>query len=256
MVHGEGDGLPSLVVDRYGDYLAVQTLSQATERAKPEIVAALVALLAPRGIVERNDPRVRALEGLEPVVSVLHGDVPEAVEVSEGDIRLGVDLRKGQKTGLFLDQRENHVAARRYARGRALDCFSYDGGFALQIARACDEVTAVDLSAEALERVAANAALNGLANADDPQRQRVRPAARARRRRRAARHRDPRPARLREEPGRGREGSPRLQGDQPARAQDPARRRLPGDAAPARITSTRTISRRSWSRPRSTPARR
>ena len=108
-MHGEGDGLPSLIVDRYGDYLVLQTLSQATERAKPEIVAALVALLAPRGIVERNDPRVRTLEGLEPVVSVLHGEVPEAVEVSEGDVRFRVDLRKGQKTGLFLDQRENHA---------------------------------------------------------------------------------------------------------------------------------------------------
>jgi 23S rRNA (cytosine1962-C5)-methyltransferase len=164
VVHGEGDGLPSLVVDRYGDYLAVQTLSQATERAKPEIVAALVELLAPRGIVERNDPRVRQLEGLAPVVSVLHGEVPEAVPVSEGDVSFLVDLRKGQKTGLFLDQRENHAAARRYARGRALDCFSYDGGFALQIARGCEQVTAVDLSAESLERVSANAARSGLTN--------------------------------------------------------------------------------------------
>ena len=164
VVHGEGDALPSLVVDRYGAYLVVQTLSQATERAKPEIVAALVDLLGPRGILERNDPRVRQLEGLEPVVSVLYGEVPDSVLVSEGDVRLRVDLRQGQKTGLFLDQRENHLAARRYARGRALDCFSYDGGFALQIASACQEVTAVDLSAEALERVAANAAQSGLTN--------------------------------------------------------------------------------------------
>jgi 23S rRNA (cytosine1962-C5)-methyltransferase len=164
VVHGEGDGLPSLVVDRYGEHLVVQTLSQATERAKPEIVAALAALLGPRGILERNDPRVRSLEGLESAVSVLRGEVPEAVEVREGEIRLRVDLRRGQKTGLFLDQRENHLAARRYARGRALDCFSYDGGFALQIAAGCDEVTAVDLSAEALGRVSANAALNGVDN--------------------------------------------------------------------------------------------
>ena len=120
VVHGEGDGLPSLVVDRYGDYLAVQTLSQGTERAKPEIVAALVEILKPRGIVERNDPRVRTLEGLEQTVSVLHGEVPDVVEVSEGDVRLGVDLRQGQKTGLFLDQRENHLAARTLrARARA-----------------------------------------------------------------------------------------------------------------------------------------
>jgi 23S rRNA (cytosine1962-C5)-methyltransferase len=164
VVHGEGDGLPSLVVDRYGDCLAVQTLSQATERAKGEIVTALVQLLGPKGVVERNDPRVRQLEGLECIVSVLHGEVPDAVEVDEGDVRLRADLRRGQKTGLFLDQRENHLAVRRYARGRALDCFTYDGGFALQMARQCDEVLAVDLSAESLERVRANAAANGLAN--------------------------------------------------------------------------------------------
>jgi 23S rRNA (cytosine1962-C5)-methyltransferase len=164
VVHGEGDGLPSLVVDRYGDYLSLQTLSQGTERLKPEIVSALVELVTPRGIVERNDPKVRTLEGLEQTVSVLHGDVPEVVEVSEGDVRLGVDLRKGQKTGLFLDQRENHLAARRYAKGRVLDAFCYDGGFALQVAREADAVTAVDLSAEALARVQANAARNGITN--------------------------------------------------------------------------------------------
>jgi 23S rRNA (cytosine1962-C5)-methyltransferase len=164
VVHGEGDGLPALVVDRYGEYLAVQTLSQGTERATPEIVSVLVDLLQPKGIVERNDPRVRALEGLEQRVSVLHGVVPEAVEVCEGDVRFRVDLRKGQKTGLFLDQRENHLAARKYGRGRVLDCFTYDGGFALQLARHSLEVTAVDLSAESLERVTSNAALNELAN--------------------------------------------------------------------------------------------
>ena len=164
VVHGEGDGVPSLIVDRYGDYLVVQTLSQGTETAKGEIVDVLVELLKPRGIVERNDPRVRNLEGLDPIVSVLHGEVPETVEVSEGDVRFRVDLRRGQKTGLFLDQRENHLAARRYARGRVLDGFTYDGGFALQVARDADEVLAVDLSADALERVQANAGLNGLTN--------------------------------------------------------------------------------------------
>ena len=164
VVHGEGDGLPSLVVDRYGEYLAVQTLSQGTDRAKSEVVAVLVDLLKPKGIVERNDPRVRMLEGLEQTVSVLHGEVPDTVEVSEGDMRIRVDLRKGQKTGLFLDQRENHLASRTYGRGRVLDCFTYDGGFALQVARHSGEVNAVDLSAESLERVKANARLNGLEN--------------------------------------------------------------------------------------------
>jgi 23S rRNA (cytosine1962-C5)-methyltransferase len=164
VVHGEGDGLPSLVVDRYGDHLVVQTLSQATERAKAEIVTTLVEALQPKGIVERNDPKVRSLEGLEQTIAVLHGEVPDAVEVNEGDVRLRVDLRKGQKTGLFLDQRENHLAARAYARGRVFDGFTYDGGFALQVAREAEEVLAVDLSAESLERVRTNAALNDLSN--------------------------------------------------------------------------------------------
>jgi 23S rRNA (cytosine1962-C5)-methyltransferase len=164
VVHGEGDGVPSLIVDRYRDHLVVQTLSQGTESARSEIVDVLVELLKPKGILERNDPRVRILEGLEQRVSVLHGDVPETVEVNEGDVRFLVDLRKGQKTGLFLDQRENHLVARGYARGRVLDGFTYDGGFALQVAREADEVLAVDLSADALGRVRANAALNGLTN--------------------------------------------------------------------------------------------
>ena len=164
LVHGEGDGLPSLVVDRYGDYLAVQTLSQGTERLKDEIVRALVDRLNPKGIVERNDPKVRRLEGLEARVSVLHGSVPELVEVREGDVVFGVDVQKGQKTGLFLDQRENHLAARVYARGRVLDAFTYDGGFALHVARQAEEVLAVDLSADSLERVRRNAERNRLAN--------------------------------------------------------------------------------------------
>jgi 23S rRNA (cytosine1962-C5)-methyltransferase len=152
LVHGEGDGLPSLVVDRYGEYLVVQTLSQATERKKEEIVRILAHRLRPKGILERNDPRVRQLEGLESKVGLLFGEVPEA------------DLWKGQKTGLFLDQRENHLMARAYARGRVLDGFTYNGGFALQVARDANEVVAVDLSAEALARVEKNAARNGLTN--------------------------------------------------------------------------------------------
>ena len=164
VVHGEGDGLPSLVVDRYGEHLVIQTLSQGTDRAKDEIVDTLVEVLKPKGIVERNDPKVRTLEGLEQTVSVLRGEVPDTVEVHEGDVRFHVDLKRGQKTGLFLDQRENHLVARTYARGRVFDGFTYDGGFALQVAREAEEVLAVDLSAESLERVRANAALNGFEN--------------------------------------------------------------------------------------------
>ena len=148
IVHGEGDGLPSLVVDRYGEYLVVQTLSQATDARKAEIVAALVEIFHPHGILERNDPRVRAHEGLASQVGVLHGEVPETVTVSENGGRLEADLWRGQKTGLFLDQRENHAMAREYARGRVLDGFTYNGGFGLAVAAQVDEVLAVDVSAE------------------------------------------------------------------------------------------------------------
>jgi 23S rRNA (cytosine1962-C5)-methyltransferase len=164
LVHGEGDGLPSIVVDRYERWLVVQTLSQASDALKAELVALLVELVAPEGILERNDPRVRQLEGLEQTVGLLHGQVPDLVEASEDGLRFQADLWRGQKTGLFLDQRENHLLAREYARGRVLDAFTYGGGFALHMAAAADEVLAVDVSAEALARVAGNAALNGLAD--------------------------------------------------------------------------------------------
>jgi len=164
LVHGEADLLPSLIVDRYGDYLAVQTLSQGMDRLLPTIVGVLQELLAPAGILARNDPRVRSLEGLEQSVDVVLGSVPDAVVVREGPIEFDVDLRRGQKTGLFLDQRENREAAARYARGRLLDCFSYNGGFALFLARACTEVEAIDISADAVARIAANAQRNRVTN--------------------------------------------------------------------------------------------
>ena len=162
LVHGEADLLPSLVVDRYGEYLVVQTLSQGMDRLLPAITAMLVELLAPAGILARNDPRVRTLEGLPQSIDVLHGDVPDAVAVQEGPVEYDVDLRKGQKTGLFLDQRENREAAARYARGRLLDCFSYNGGFALRLARTCPEAEALDISADAVARIRANAIRNAV----------------------------------------------------------------------------------------------
>jgi 23S rRNA (cytosine1962-C5)-methyltransferase len=164
LVHGEGDLLPSLVVDRYGDYLVVQTLSQGMDRLLPDIVSMLIACLAPTGILARNDPKVRALEGLEQKVEVVHGSVPESVTVHEGPVEYEVDLRRGQKTGLFLDQRENRDAAARYARGRLLDCFSYNGGFALRLARQCPEAEAVDISTDAVARIRANADRNGVSH--------------------------------------------------------------------------------------------
>ena len=163
LIHGEADLLPSLIVDRYGDYLVVQALSQGMDRLLPAVVALLDQRLNPRGILARNDPRSRVLEGLEQRIEVLRGEVPDAVVVRESGIEYEVDLRRGQKTGLFLDQRENRDAARRYARGRLLDCFSYNGGFALTLAAACTETIAFDISADAVARVRANAERNGLA---------------------------------------------------------------------------------------------
>jgi 23S rRNA (cytosine1962-C5)-methyltransferase len=166
LVHGEADRLPSLVVDRYGDHLVVQALSQGVDRRLPEITAALTKLVRPAGILARNDPRVRLLEGLEQKVEVLQGEVPERLEVREGAVRYLVDPWKGQKTGLFLDQRENREAAMRYARGRLLDAFSYNGGFALSLAHRCESVLAVDISGDAVARLRENAARNGIANVE------------------------------------------------------------------------------------------
>jgi 23S rRNA (cytosine1962-C5)-methyltransferase len=163
VVHGEADLLPSLVVDRYGEYLVVQALSQGMDRLLPVVVAALSDLLHPRGVLARNDPRTRVLEGLEQRVEVLAGDVPELVTVSENGLEYDVDVRRGQKTGLFLDQRENRAAAAQYARGRLLDCFSYNGGFALALGRTCQETMAFDISEDAIARVGQNARRNGIA---------------------------------------------------------------------------------------------
>ena len=164
LVHGEGDLIPSLVVDRYGDYLVTQALSQGTDRLLPEITALLIELVGPKGILARNDPRVRLLEGLDQSVDVLHGEIPDAVTVREGTIEYDVDLRHGQKTGAFLDQRENRLAAAQYVSGRTLDCFSYAGGFALQLAPRVDTLTALDISEDATAMLARNAARNGLSN--------------------------------------------------------------------------------------------
>jgi 23S rRNA (cytosine1962-C5)-methyltransferase len=164
LVHGEADLLPSLIVDRYGDYLVVQTLSQGMDRLAPTLVRLLIELTGAKGVLARNDPKVRRLEGLEQKVEVLHGTVPEAIRVDEAGITYTVDPWRGQKTGLFLDQRENREAAARYAHGRLLDCFSYNGGFALVLASRCESVEALDVSAEAVERITANALANGLTN--------------------------------------------------------------------------------------------
>jgi 23S rRNA (cytosine1962-C5)-methyltransferase len=163
LVHGEADLLPSLIVDRYGDYLVVQALSQGMDRLLPVVVSALTERLHPRGILARNDPKARLLDGLEQRVDVLAGEVPDSVAVSETGVQYDVDLRHGQKTGLFLDQRENRSAGAAYAHGRMLDCFSYNGGFALVMGRHCDETIAFDVSEDAVARITQNAARNGVA---------------------------------------------------------------------------------------------
>jgi 23S rRNA (cytosine1962-C5)-methyltransferase len=163
LIHGEADLLPSLVADRYGDVVVVQTLSQGMDRLTPLIVETIEAQLYPRGILARNDPRARLLEGLERRVEVLAGDVPETVEIRELGAVYEVDVRRGQKTGLFLDQRENRQAAAQYARGRLLDAFSYNGGFGLVLGRTCRETIAIDASEDAVARIRANAARNSVA---------------------------------------------------------------------------------------------
>lgn len=165
LVHGESDGLPGLIVDRYGDILSIQVLAAAMDARTLGIVDALVISLKPRGIIARNDVKVRDREGLPRETKTLWGDVPATVEIHEGDVTLLVDVVNGQKTGTFLDQSANHVRFGALARGRVLDAFCHDGGFGLQAAKnpAVTGVVAVDISAEALVRAQANAARNDVA---------------------------------------------------------------------------------------------
>jgi 23S rRNA (cytosine1962-C5)-methyltransferase len=164
LVHAEADRLPSLIVDRYGGVIVVQALSQGMDRLLGDVVTVLEERLTPEGILSRHDARARALEGLTQASEVLRGTVPRTVVVRDRDLDYEVDVHHGQKTGLFLDQRENRWAAAAFAVGRALDCFSYEGGFSLPLARACAEVLAVESSEQAAARLAENAARNGLTN--------------------------------------------------------------------------------------------
>jgi 23S rRNA (cytosine1962-C5)-methyltransferase len=162
LVHGEADQLPGLVVDRYGDYLSAQFLVPAMEQRKELIADLLTELFKPRGIVNRSDVGVRALEGLQPEKGLLRGELPGPVSFDEGLVRMKADLLEGQKTGAFLDQRDNHVMASQYAFGEALDCFSYVGGFALQLATRAQRVVAVEISEAAAAQLRDNAAANRL----------------------------------------------------------------------------------------------
>ena len=164
LVSAEGDLLPSLIIDSYGPCFVIQTLTQGMDRLKPQIVDILQQAFSPRSILERNDVAVRELEGLPEQKGNLAGESISEVEAEENGLRFNFDLMGGQKTGGFLDQRENRLAARQYARGRGLDCFCYTGGFALHLAAQCDSVLGIDSSPEALGHARRNQQLNGLTN--------------------------------------------------------------------------------------------
>ena len=164
LIHGEADGCPSLVCDRYDDYLVVQFMSAGLEKSRDEITTALRSLVEPAGILARNDVPLRAKEGLARETVVLHGEVPREIEVHEYGVKFLAAPWTGQKTGAFLDQRENRHFVGTVARGRALDCFSYHGSFALHLARNAAHVTALDSSGPALVRAAENAERNSLTN--------------------------------------------------------------------------------------------
>ncbi|HEY5976175.1 MAG TPA: class I SAM-dependent rRNA methyltransferase [Geobacteraceae bacterium] len=165
LVHGEGDLLPGLVVDRYGDYLAVQLLTAGLDRRREQVVAALVELFAPRGIIARNDVPVRSLEGLDQEVAVLAGTIPERLTTEEHGLSFQVDLMAGQKTGHFLDQKENHLLLNGLVAGKdVLDCFCYAGSWGIHAAAyGARSVTCLDISPRACQLVSDNTELNRVA---------------------------------------------------------------------------------------------
>ena len=166
LVYSEGDLLPSLIVDSYDDVLVIQALSQGTDRLQSTLVELLIEEFKPRAIVERNDARVRELEGLERRTGTLYGEASAEIEINQHGMRFLVTPLSGQKTGAFLDQRENYLAARRVGRGRTLDCFTFNGGFALHVAPACEKVIGIDISADAVAAAQRNAELNEARNVE------------------------------------------------------------------------------------------
>jgi 23S rRNA (cytosine1962-C5)-methyltransferase len=164
LVHAEGDLLPGLIIDRYSDSFVVQQLDQGMDRLTNEISEVLTDLFQPRSIVARNDVPIRAKEDLPQQAHVLSGEITTPVDIAMNGFTLQADLLSGQKTGIFLDQRENYLAVQRYGRGRALDCFTATGGFALHLARTCTSVEAIDSSGRTLETAKHNASRNDLSN--------------------------------------------------------------------------------------------
>jgi 23S rRNA (cytosine1962-C5)-methyltransferase len=166
LVFGESDLLPSLIIDRYLDCFVIQTLSQGMDALKQMWIDLLVERFAPAAIIERNEAKVREIEGLPRTAGIVHGSDPGQQLITEGRAQFMVDLIHGQKTGWFLDQSENRIAAERYTHGRALDCFTFQGGFAIHMAKVADHVLAVDASMEALDQAAKNAAINNATNVE------------------------------------------------------------------------------------------
>jgi 23S rRNA (cytosine1962-C5)-methyltransferase len=164
LIYGEADGFPGLVLDSYAGHLALQTFHPGMERRLVEIIEMLVGRLSPASLTLRHDAEVRLQEGLPLLVKTVYGDLPPRVEVREGPVKVWVDVRNGQKTGLFLDQRENRLAAASLARGEVLDAFAYQGGFAMHLAPGAQRVTLVESSAAALAQAGENARLNGYDN--------------------------------------------------------------------------------------------
>ena len=164
LVYGEGDALPSLICDKYDRWVVLQLMSAGLESQRNEIVAAVESVVHPLGVLARNDVPLRKKEGLSLESELLGGDVPKIVDAVEHGVRYLAAPWTGQKTGAFLDQRENRAFIGERAHGRALDCFSYHGSFALHLARKAERVIALDSSAAALERAKENFTLNGLTN--------------------------------------------------------------------------------------------
>ena len=170
LIYSEGDLLPSLIVDRYAGVLVLQTLSQGTDAIKSMLSEILVEEFQPQAVIERNDARVRQLEGLPLVAATVHGEVPSQLEILQHGLRFLVEPLGGQKTGSFLDQRENRLAARAAAQTtgklRALDCFTFNGAFALHLTSVCEQVIGIDISADAVTAAQRNATLNEIGNVE------------------------------------------------------------------------------------------
>jgi 23S rRNA (cytosine1962-C5)-methyltransferase len=164
LIYSEGDLIPSLIVDDYNGVIVLQTLAQGTEKLKQTFVEILKNEFSPAAIVERNDVKVRLRENLPMQTGVLDGEVPDEIVIEQDGVKFHIAPLEGQKTGSFLDQRENHFAVREYGFGKALDCFTFNGGFALNLARVCEEVRALDISAEAIDLARRNAELNAVTN--------------------------------------------------------------------------------------------